>query len=258
MPQRDFTPAGAPTWIELFTSDPARTRAFYCELFGWQQLDPGPDYGGYVNLLLGDAMVAGSMVNDGQSGAPDGWSVYLDVANIEVAAHAVESNGGHVMMPPMAVMDLGKMAVVGDPGGGGIGMWQAGTHKGFGVVGEHGSPSWFELHTRAYDASVPFYRNVFSWTTHVMSDTPEFRYTTLGEGDGALAGIMDGTSYMAEWAPAQWKIYFRADDVDATVARALELGGSVVEAASDTPYGRLAELADPTGITFRLQSQPAS
>jgi uncharacterized protein len=256
MPHRDFAPTGAPTWLELFTSDPQRSRSFYCDLFGWTVMELGPDYGNYANLLLDDRMIAGSMVNDGQAGAPDGWSLYLDVPNIEAAAHAVESNGGHVMMPPMDVMEMGKMAIIGDPGGGSVGMWQAGTHQGFGVLDEHGAPSWFELHTRAYDATVPFYRNVFSWNTHVVSDSPEFRYTTLGKDENSLAGVMDATYFLPEWTPAKWCVYFRSNDVDATVARAIELGGSVIDPAQDTPYGRLAELADPTGIAFRLQGNP--
>ena len=90
-----------------------------------------------------------------------------------------------------------------------------------------------------------------------MSDTPEFRYTTLGEGEAALAGVMDGSFYMPEWTPAKWCVYFRSNDVDASVTRALELGGSVIDPPQDSPYGRLAELADPTGISFRLQSAPA-
>ena len=38
---------------------------------------------------------------------------------------------------------------------------------------------------------VETHREVFGWDTHAMSDTPEFRYTTLGEGESQLAGIMD-------------------------------------------------------------------
>ena len=47
-------------------------------------------------------------------------------------------------------------------------------------------------------------------------------------------------------------MYFRTDDADATIARARELGGSVIQPAEDTPYGRLATLADPTGAAFKL------
>ena len=81
-------------------------------------------------------------------------------------------------------------------------------HKGFGIFGEPGTPAWFELHTRDYDASVAFYRDVFKWDTHTMSDTPEFRYTTLGEGDGQLAGIMDASAFLPEGVPRAWSIYF--------------------------------------------------
>ena len=54
-----------------------------------------------------------------------------------------------------------------------------------GVLAEPGAPAWFELHTRDYDTSVQFYKDVFGWDAKTMSDTPDFRYTTLGEGDNA-------------------------------------------------------------------------
>jgi predicted enzyme related to lactoylglutathione lyase len=139
-----------------------------------------------------------------------------------------------------------------DAGQAAIGVWQPGLHKGFGILGEPGTPGWFELHTRDYDASVQFYRDVFDWDTHAVADTPEFRYTTLGEGEGQLAGIMDASAFLPEGVPAHWSVYFTVEDTDATVARILELGGSVVQPAEDTPYGRLATVADPTGAVFKL------
>jgi predicted enzyme related to lactoylglutathione lyase len=108
------------------------------------------------------------------------------------------------------------------------------------------------LHTRDYDASVAFYRTVFKWDTHAVSDVPEFRYTTLGEGDGQLAGIMDASSFLPDGVPAHWSIYFGVDDTDAALAKIVELGGSIVQPAEDTPYGRLATAADPTGALFKL------
>jgi predicted enzyme related to lactoylglutathione lyase len=120
------------------------------------------------------------------------------------------------------------------------------------VLGEPGTPAWFELHTRDYDATVRFYRDVFRWDTHEVSDSPEFRYTTLGEGDGQLAGIMDATAFLPEGAPACWSVYFGTSDTDATLAKVVELGGTVVQPAEDTPYGRLAVAADSTGAQFKL------
>jgi predicted enzyme related to lactoylglutathione lyase len=252
VPKRDEAPIGAPCWVDLFTSDPDTSRAFYGELFGWTSEDAGPDYGGYINFSKDGLMVAGGMRNDGTSGAPDGWTVYLVSDDAKATVDGAAANGGQVIVPAMDVGELGTMAVVTDAGQAVIGVWQPRLHKGFGIFAEPGTPAWFELHTRDYDAAVDFYRTVFRWDVHVAADTPEFRYTTLGQGDGQLAGIMDASAFLPEGVPAHWSIYFGTDDTDATLAKIVEFGGAVVMAAEDTPYGRLATAADPTGALFKL------
>lgn len=152
----------------------------------------------------------------------------------------------------MDVMDLGTMAVVTDAGQAAVSVWQPDLHQGFGVLAEPGTPVWFELHTRDYAASVQFYRDVFGWDTHVESDVPEFRYTTLGQGDCQMAGIMDAAAFLPAGTPAHWSVYFGVEDTDAALARVVDLGGSVVVPAQDSPFGRLAQVADPTGAVFKL------
>jgi predicted enzyme related to lactoylglutathione lyase len=258
VPKREEAPIGAPCWIDLFTSDPDKSRSFYGELFGWTSQEAGEEYGGYINFSKDGLPVAGAMRNDGQSGTPDVWSVYLATEDAKATADAAAANGGQVLVPPMDVGDQGTMALVTDAGGAAIGVWQPGLHRGFGVHGEPGTPTWFELFTRDYDASVEFYRQVFGWDTHAAGDTPEFRYTTLGEGESQLAGIMDASGFLPEGVPAQWSIYFGVEDADAALAKIVGLGGAIVRAAEDTPYGRLAEAADPTGAHFKLIQPPAS
>jgi predicted enzyme related to lactoylglutathione lyase len=252
VPQRDSAPIGAPCWVDLFTSDPDKTRPFYGELFGWTTEEAGPEYGGYINFAKDGLPVAGGMRNDGTTGAPDLWSIYLASKDAQATVDAASAHGGQVELEPMAVMELGTMAFVTDPGQGRIGVWQPGLHKGFGIFNEPGTPSWFELHTRAYDASVAFYRDVFDWDVHVAGDSPEFRYTTLGEGESQLAGIMDASAFMPEGSPASWSVYFRVASTDAALAKIVDLGGSIVTPAEDTPYGRLASAGDPTGALFKL------
>ena len=251
MPQRDAAPLGAPCWVDLFTSDPDKSRAFYSELFGWTAGEPNAEFGGYWNWQYNDSLIAGGMRNDGSNGAPDGWSLYLAVDNASATVDAAVGQGSAVEVPAMPVGDLGTMAVVHDPGGARIGIWQPGVHKGFGTFAEANAPSWFELHTMAYDASVAFYRSIFGWDTHVHSDSPEFRYSTLGEGEGQLAGIMDASAF-GPGHPVGWSIYFGADDTDKTLAKIVDLGGAIVRPAEDTPYGRLAEASDVTGAHFKL------
>jgi len=227
------------------TSDTERTREFYCQLFGWTAEEPAEEFGGYFSFTKDGVRVAGCMAQQPDSGAPDAWSVYL-------ATDDAAANGGQVYVQPMEVGDLGTMAFLGDAGGAGIGVWQPGTFEGLSVLGEADTPSWFELYTRDYEAAVAFYRDVFRWDVRVAGDTPEFRYTTLVDGDAPLAGIMDASAFLPEGVPSHWSVYFGTHDTDATLARIVELGGSVVVPAEDTPYGRLATAADPTGVQFKL------
>jgi predicted enzyme related to lactoylglutathione lyase len=241
------------------TSDTARSRDFYCALFGWTAEEPAPEFGGYFNFQKNGVRIGGCMSSQAAgSGTPDAWSVYLATDDARKTVDAAAARGAQVYVPPMDVADLGTMAVLGDPGGAGIGLWQPGVHKGFGITTEAGAPSWFELATRDYDGAVDFYRNVFHWTTETVSNTPEFRYTTLKSGDEMLAGIMDATAFLPEGVPAHWMVYFGVDDTDAALAKVVELGGAIVQPAEDTPYGRLAQATDPTGAHFKLVSPNAA
>jgi uncharacterized protein len=130
--------------------------------------------------------------------------------------------------------------------------------KGYQLAAETGAPAWHELFAKEYDSAVSFYQNVFGWETTVVGDTPEFRYTTLGEGDNSKAGIMDASGFLPAEVPSYWGVYFAVDTVDATIEQATALGATVIQAAEDTPYGRMATLTDPTGAIFKLiQNQAA-
>lgn len=251
MPTRDAAPVGAPCWIQLSTSDTTRARAFYSELFGWTAEDPVAEFGGYFNFTKDGAAVGGCMGMP-EAGMPEVWGVFLTTDDAAKTCEAAAANGGTVLYEPMAVGDLGVMAVMTDPGGAVIGAWEPGTFPGITVLAEPGTPGWFELHTRDYERVVEFYREVFRWDAHTMSDTAEFRYTTLGEGETMAAGIMDAAGFLPDGVPAHWSVYVAVDDTDAALARTVELGGSVVMPAEDTPYGRLAAAADPMGAVFKL------
>ena len=103
-----------------------------------------------------------------------------------------------------------------------------------------------------------FYRAVFGWQTEVMSDTDDFRYTTMVVDGEPCAGVMDASEFLPAGMPALWSIYLGCADVDAALAAVQRLGGSVVQPAEATPYGRLAQIADPTGATIKLISGGAA
>jgi predicted enzyme related to lactoylglutathione lyase len=236
------------------TSDIAKARHFYGELFGWEyQAGDEEKNGGYTTARKNGKMVAGLMQKDAeQAGMPDMWSTYLRSDDAAATAEAVTANGGQVFMPPMDVPEQGHMAVFGDASGAAVGVWQPREMRGYELVAEPGAAAWHELHTKDYDAAVRFYQNVFNWDTDVMSDTPEFRYTTLGAGDSAKAGIMDASAYLPAEVPSNWQVYFNVEDTDASIEKAVSMGATVLDGPQDSPFGRVVMLADPTGALFKI------
>jgi uncharacterized protein len=259
MSTRSSAPIGSPCWADLWTSDVDGSRAFYCDLFGWEAQAPSPEFGGYFMFTRDGVPTAGGMGDMGEARADNTWKVYLNTSDIDRTVAAAEAAGAKIIVPAMPVADLGEQAVLIDPTGAYLGAWQPGSFPGFTVLGEHGAPSWFELHTREHAAAVDFYRTVFGWDTNVVGDSDEFRYTTMRdpESEGELAGIMDGTAFLPLHGASHWSIYWEVDDIDATVAKVKDLGGSVITGAEDTPYGRIASMTDPAGALFKLRTSPA-
>jgi predicted enzyme related to lactoylglutathione lyase len=245
---------GAPCWISLFTSDVDTAVSFYGGLFDWSVGEPSEEFGGYRMFLREDEPIAGLMPND--SGRPSLWTIYLETTDITATVGKARARGATVTAEAMEIADLGTMAELVDPAGAAIGAWQAGTFPGFGTRAVVGAPGWFETLSTSYADSVAFYQDAFGWQTHVVGDSQEFRYTTLGRDENAQAGIMDGSGFLGD-EPSRWHVYLAVEDADETVARAVATGGQVVLQPDDTPYGRIAELQDPAGVTFRVMGPNA-
>jgi uncharacterized protein len=58
-----------------------------------------------------------------------------------------------------------------------------------------------------------------------------------------------------EGTPSHWLVYFGVESVDASVAAATERAGTVMMAAQDTPFGRMAVLTDPFGAPFAVHQE---
>jgi predicted enzyme related to lactoylglutathione lyase len=256
MPTREHAPLGSPCWVDLWTSDVEGSRAFYGELFGWVAEEANPEFGGYFMFTRDGVPIAGGMGDMGDVKATNTWKIYLNTDDIVKTIAAAEAEGAQVIVPAMAVADLGTQAVLIDPTGAEVGAWQPGTFPGFTVLDEPGTPSWSELFTRDHATAMAFYESVFHWETDSVGDTDEFRYSTMRDpsGDGELAGVMDATPWLPEGAPAYWSMYWAVEDPAATIVTLKALGGSVIADVEQTPYGRLATVADPAGAQFKLRA----
>ena len=248
-------PIGAPCWLDLGTSDAEQGPEFYGRLFGWTAAEASEQFGGYFMFMRDGVPVAGCMPRvPGMPGEdlPDAWNVYLSVTDTKATIERGLARGGQLIEGPMDIADLGVEAILTDQVGARVGAWQAGSFPGCTVFGEPGTPYYFELLTRDYAAAVAYYTEVFGWRGEVASDTDEFRITVLNDGAETTAGIMDGSRFLPPEVPPAWTVYFKVADTDAALALATSLGGTVTEPAMDTPYGRLAGLADPTGARFKI------
>jgi uncharacterized protein len=156
-----------------------------------------------------------------------------------------------VFMPAMDVMQAGRMAVVADSTGAAFGLWQAGDHKGAGIVNEPGALTWNECMTRDYDGARKFYAEVFDYQYDDVGDG-DFSYSVLHLGGSPVGGIGELGADMPPDVPPHWMAYFAVADTDDTVTRAGELGAQVRMGPQDTPYGRLAVLQGPQGEIFAV------
>lgn len=254
MAVRDTTRPGEPRWADLESSDVDVAKAFYSQLFGWEIQEAGPEYGGYVTFLKDGAQVAGLNAPMGGGPASNAWLTYLQVDDAQAVAKAARAAGATVLVEPMVVGDQGTMAVLADPTGAVVGIWQSGAHAGFGAVDEAGTAVWHELNTHDYDAALAFYTEVFGWKPEVLSDTAEFRYSTFGPADLPVGGVFDASGVLPKEMPSHWQLYLGVEDVTEAVARAEELGGSVIRKPWDSQFGSFALVADPNGAVFVLGS----
>jgi predicted enzyme related to lactoylglutathione lyase len=247
MSERTSYEPGTPSWVDLSTADPAAAKEFYGGLFGWEATDAGPveETGGYAMFTLRGKMVAGvgPLMDPNQ---PQVWSTYISTDDVDAAAERARAAGAQAIVEPMDVMDAGRMAMVMHPAGGLVGFWQPGRHTGAELVNEPGSLTWNQLHTRDKDGAAAFYGAVFGWT---VGDFGGMGVWNLGEN--GIGGIMDMPPGTPDEVPAFWMTIFSVADADESVARASELGGTVVSEPTDLEgIGRFALLTDPQGVYF--------
>ncbi len=249
---------GTPSWVDLSSPDLDASAAFYGGLFGWDCIEAGDpaETGGYRMFQLRGATVAGLGPLQENAGPP-AWSTYVSVADADATAKAITDAGGTVMVPPMDVMEAGRMLVAADPTGAVFSAWQPKATIGAGIVNEPGALSWNELNTRDPDAAEPFYRAVFGWTANHNDMGGGATYTEWQLDGRSVGGMLDMRGRVPEQIPAHWLTYFAVDDTDATVAKTTELGGAVMVPAMDIEPGRFAVVADPQGAFFAVMKMNA-
>jgi predicted enzyme related to lactoylglutathione lyase len=242
-------------WVDLATTDNDGAKTFYTQLFNWDVVDmpigDEPDMVYSMYQLRGKNVAASFKQSPQMQGMPPVWLSYISVTDVDAMAKKAKSLGGTLMAEPFDVMESGRMAVIADPTGAAVSLWQPGQHIGASICNEPVSLSWNELMTNDPDKAKAFYTELFGWGSQT-DDMGGFDYTAFSVGENPNAGMM---KIREEWGemPSNWGVYFAVEDADATAEKAKSLGGAVANPPQDIQnMGRFAVLQDPQGAYFTV------
>jgi len=111
-------------WNELMTRDVEGAKRFYESTIGWSfQAMPIADGGTYWVAMLDGKSVAGifSLNAPGYDGVPESWMSYLAVDDVDARVAKAIKAGAKLMKPIFDVPEVGRIAILTQPGGAGVG-----------------------------------------------------------------------------------------------------------------------------------------
>ena len=232
---------GQPCWVDIMVKEQPHQQAitaFLTDLFGLRWEIGGPETGFYGMGFQGDVQVLAVGQNPYGAGHP---SVYLHCDDIHASVAAAKAAGANIFMEPMVVMEAGTLAMGMDPAGAVFGMWQGNLMPGFGAVATPGLFCWFDCMSSDPVKAGAFYSEAFGLKFEAMGNGG-----MLKRGDDLVASI----SQAPEGMPSFWNPIFMVADLDASTARARELGCEILMHRMPVPGG-LASAArhDASGLT---------
>ncbi|MET7359261.1 VOC family protein [Streptomyces sp. NPDC005562] len=249
---------GVPCWVDAMLPDVAGGKRFYGELFGWTfDEGAGPEYGHYAQAYADGTPVA-ALAPKADGRMPTVWTVYLATPDAAALGERIRAAGGSMIREALPVGPYGTMALAADPEGAVFGLWQGGTHPGFGRRQRPGSYCWTEVYSRDKQLVDPFYEGVLGYRGFDLDlDGEEFRAWSPAGTELGPETAVGGRALLTDTAsevrmPPHFLVYFAVTDTDAVAAAVPRLGGRIRRAPADTPYGRIAVLTDNQGATFAV------
>ena len=247
--------AGSFCWMELATTDQNAAKSFYSNLFGWaaEDVPMGPDMI-YTMFRNGGKDVGGAyrlMKEQLDMHVPPHWMLYIKVDSVDASAAKAVELGAKQIVPPSDIPNVGRFALLQDPTGAHISIFQPGQHKGISGFGEIGSLCWADLNTHDAEKAAKFYGAWLGWTFETGKDG--YRHIINGTNKEDMIGGIPPRINAPPGTPAHWMAYFYVSDCKASAAKGAQLGASTIMPAEALPdVGTIAVLADPQGAVFAL------
>ena len=247
-------------WYELMTSDPDAAEAFYRAVVGWEMADAGQPGMRYTILSAGGRGMGGVMAlpaEAARAGARPGWLGYVGVPDTDGAAKRIVEAGGAIHRHPEDIPNVGRFAVVADPGGAVFMLLAPLPREDAPPPAEPTTPGlvgWHELYSSmGQEAAFGFYADLFGWETAELMDMgPMGKYRIFAAEGVPMGGMMDKP---ADVPRSAWAFYVHVDCIDAAVQRIEAHGGRVQMGPHEVPGGSwIVQAVDPQGAAFALVS----
>jgi uncharacterized protein len=269
MSERDGYQHGVPCWVDTWQPDADAAVDFYRQLFGWEAEDtmPAGVSGKHYMCRLRGRDVAAVASRPEEAPPVTAWTTYVWVEDVDGTVAKVKDAGGSVVKEPFDALDGGRIAIVADPSGAAIGIWQPGAHMGAQLVNEPGAWAMSGLNTDDPESAKRFYTDVFGWDTKSfdMGDAQLVMWTVPGYVGGEpeqpvprdIVATMLPPEADGEAAP-YWSVDFWVANIDTAAGTVAKLGGEVLVPPYDVPNTglRQAVVADPQGATLSLTQPP--
>ncbi len=248
-----FQTHGMISWPELATDNPEAAAKFYSAVMAWKTEEMPTPNGPYIVCKIGQPGMAGIMKSP-QPQMPNAWTYYVTVNDIEQTAAMIPGMGGAIIVPKMVLPKVGSLICFQDPGGAVLlaMQWDPPTEEmgampevNFGdAFTQEGAFSWFECQTNNADEALAFYKELFGWEVET-SDMGNGPYHILKVGDTQFGGIC---APMSPDTPPHWGAYVTTMDLESTIGKIKENGGTVLTDPIPIPtVGRIVVFQDPTG-----------
>jgi predicted enzyme related to lactoylglutathione lyase len=248
----DSAPRARFVWADLMSPDPNGAIAFYTKVNAWgTQQFPGPSP--YTMWTAGPAPVGG--VTEAQGGQPPHWLSYIHADDIEKTVARAKELGATVAVPPTDIPTVGRYAVIQDPQGASVGIYQSLTPQPDpGDTRQLGEFSWHELATTDVKGAFAFYSALLGWETTSEMDMGELGvYHMFGFNGVPMGGIYKKPAEMQ--GPPNWLPYVKVADVNAAASTITGLGGQVINGPMEVPGGDwIAQGVDPQGAMFAVHA----
>jgi predicted enzyme related to lactoylglutathione lyase len=241
-------PHGTFCWADCNSTDMDKARAFYTAVMGWTSYDLPMGNGQVYTMFQCEGHdIAG--LGPQQDQMPSVWNSYIAVDDVDALTNKVPLLGGQVIAEPFEVFENGRMAVIQDPSGAFVSLWQARNHIGSGLVNTAGAIAWNELATREPQKAEDFFTALLGWTFQ-PGPMPGYRLCFVnGRVNGAIMPMDENWGDM----PPHWLIYFSVKDIHDVAQKVPANGGTLdTEIMNAESTGSFVIVSDPTGAVSAM------